>query len=205
MSAISGQYDVIVIGSGFGGSVAAATLTEGGARVLLLERGPWRDTKPVRDAGIEDRKPLPYGRHFFTHALNRFAAPFTRGTGWRFNRNGLFDLHYSPDMSILCSSGVGGGSHVYAAMNVRPEVTDYWDNRAEGISSETMEQHYAWMIEKMEGKPPAPGYHLPNATFDRYKGSSEFTADSDLPQPVMAVRMQGNQEDYKSNSFLAGC
>lgn len=71
-----------------------------------------------------------------------------------------------------------------------------------GISTEQMEQHYAWMIEKMGGKVPAQGYRLPNATFDRYRGCTEFTADSDLEQPVMAVRMKGNQEDYKNNSFL---
>lgn len=71
MATGSDQYDAVVIGSGFGGSVAASTLTDGGARVLLLERGPWRDTKPVRDAGIEDREPLPYGCHFYTHAVNR--------------------------------------------------------------------------------------------------------------------------------------
>lgn len=202
MSTVSGQYDVVVVGSGFGGSVAASTLTNGGARVLLLERGPWRDTKPVRDAGIEGRKPLPYERHFYTHALNRFATPFTRATGWRYNRNGYFDFHYSKDMSVLCTSGVGGGSHVYAAMNVRPENSGYWDGHIDGVSADQMEQHYSWMIEKMEGKAPAPGYKLPNATFDRYRDSSEFTADSDLEQPVMAVRMNGNQEDYKNNSFL---
>jgi len=202
MASVSEQYDVIVIGSGFGGSVAASTLTDGGARVLLLERGPWRDTKPIRDAGIEGRKPLPYGRHFYTHALNRFATPFTRAKGWRFNRNGYFDLHFSRDMSVLCTNSVGGGSHVYAGMNVRPGVLDYWDGHVDGVSAEGMEQHYSWMIDMMGGKPPAPGYRLPNATFARYKDSSEFTADSDLEQPVMAVRMEGNQEDYKSNSFL---
>jgi cholesterol oxidase len=202
MSTASGKYDVVVIGSGFGGSVAASTLTDGGASVLLLERGPWRDTKPVRDAGIEGRKPLPYGRHFYTHALNRVASPFTRATGWRYNRNGFFDLHYSKDMSVLWTSGVGGGSHVYAAMNVRPEVSGYWDGHVDGVNAEKMEQHYSWMIDKMEGKAPAPGYKLPNATFDRYKDSSEFTADGDVEQPVMSVRMDGNQEDYKNNSFL---
>lgn len=40
MNALSNQYDVVVIGSGFGGAVSASTLTNGSAKVLLVERGP---------------------------------------------------------------------------------------------------------------------------------------------------------------------
>lgn len=41
------DYDVIVVGSGFGGGAAAYTLSRAGLRTLLLERGPW----PLRDDG----------------------------------------------------------------------------------------------------------------------------------------------------------
>jgi flavin-dependent dehydrogenase len=52
--------DRVVIGSGFGGAVAAARLAESGADVLLLERGPWRETLPVQSMNIRDMAELPY-------------------------------------------------------------------------------------------------------------------------------------------------
>lgn len=37
------EADFCVVGAGAGGAVAAAELAEGGARVILLEQGPWHD------------------------------------------------------------------------------------------------------------------------------------------------------------------
>jgi cholesterol oxidase len=38
-------YDVVIVGSGFGGSICASRLAKAGVKVLVLERGPWRDSR----------------------------------------------------------------------------------------------------------------------------------------------------------------
>ena len=40
--------DVLVIGSGFGGAITAYHLAAGGAKVVILERGPWLRERRVR-------------------------------------------------------------------------------------------------------------------------------------------------------------
>ena len=199
---MSSPYDVIIIGSGFGGSVAASTLVNAGRRVLLLERGPWRDTRPVRMAGIDERSPLPQGRSFYTHLLQRIALPWTKGKGIRLNRHGLFDIHLSGDMSVICSSSVGGGSHVYSAMNTRPAQADYWDGHSQYTSSKAMEPHYQWMIATMGARAPAAADNIPNFTGTALQHSTDFIADDSVGQPAMSVRMEGEADDWRNNSFL---
>ena len=46
------QAEIVVIGSGFGGAIAAKRLADAGRDVLMLERGPWRDTVPNRSVGL---------------------------------------------------------------------------------------------------------------------------------------------------------
>jgi len=106
--------DVIVIGSGFGGSIAATRLSGGGAKVTLLERGPWRDSVPVRSMGIEDRAAYPRGYKFYSHLLRSVHLPFLPKQGLTLNKKGLFEFFYNSGLWVFCSSDVGGGSHVYA-------------------------------------------------------------------------------------------
>lgn len=40
----SKNYDVIIVGSGAGGGMAAYVLTQAGAKCLMLEAGSWYDT-----------------------------------------------------------------------------------------------------------------------------------------------------------------
>ncbi|MEV6013175.1 GMC family oxidoreductase [Streptomyces sp. NPDC051976] len=81
--------DVLVIGSGFGGSIPAYYLAAGGARVTVLERGP--------RLAAED----------FTHSMRL-------GT---YNR--IVDVIQGDGISVVAGNCVGGGSVVYFAASLR--------------------------------------------------------------------------------------
>ena len=93
------DYDVLVIGSGFGGSVASLRLAEKGYKVAVLEAG----------ARFEDQDfPKTSWR------LRKFLfAP-------RLGLKGIQRIHKLPDVFILCGAGVGGGSLVYANTLYQP-------------------------------------------------------------------------------------
>ena len=115
--------DVIVIGSGFGGAISADILSARGHRVLVLERGPRRDTVPVRSMQIDDRAPLPLGRHVLTHAIRNLRLG---RFGLALNRAGLFELFSFEGLNVAVVSSVGGGSIAWGALVEPPADPDYY-------------------------------------------------------------------------------
>lgn len=98
--------DVIVVGSGFGGSVTALRLTEKGYRVTVVEAG------------------------------RRFADSDFAKTSWRLNKFvwapklGLFGvqrLHMLRDVLVMAGAGVGGGSLNYANTLYKPSKPFFTD------------------------------------------------------------------------------
>lgn len=192
------HLDALVIGSGFGGAFAAEALVNAGLRVALIERGPWRDTAPVRAAGAAARSPLPHGRHAATHLLRRLSAPLLPARGLSLHTHGLFDLHLERELSVVCSSGVGGGSHVYSAMNTRAAVARYWENRADGLDDAGMARHYDTAIARMGARTPRADDGIPNFTGTRFAQDPLFTGD--LEQPAMGVDFANRS--FTSNSYF---
>ena len=188
---LQGDADVIVIGSGFGGSVVAARLVDAGMSVLLLERGPWRDTLPVREAGITNARPLPRNGGM-TSVLRSVHPPFGPKRGIRLNKSGFLDMWIGRDVKAVCTSGVGGGSHIWAAMLERP-AEGFWNGRAAGLDDSVMAGHYERAMQELMGVQPPDAARVPNHTDHAWEGEDYFTPLRSGEQPPMAVLYPENE------------
>jgi cholesterol oxidase len=96
------DYDYIIIGSGFGGSVSALRLSKKGYKVLVIEKGKWFKAKDFPKTNWNFRKWLWMpGLRFF----------------------GIMKLTIFRHIAILSGTGVGGGSLVYANTLPIPKST----------------------------------------------------------------------------------
>jgi cholesterol oxidase len=179
------ESEVVVIGSGFGGSSAAVALTEAGLSVTMIERGPWRDTLPVRSMGVQQRVAYPRGWGLYTGFLRTLNAPFLPSGRLTTNRNGLFELFYSRGLEVVCSSSVGGGSHIYSAVHARPPDPNYWDGHVPEISEAVMRPHYEDFLARM-GSVVVPPEHRALGHVARRFADSPIV---DLVRPPHEIRV----------------
>jgi cholesterol oxidase len=120
----SRDYDWLVIGSGFGGSVAALRLAEKGYRVGLLECGRRFDDEDFAESAWDMR------RYFWMPRL-----------GLR----GIFRMTVFKDIFIVSGNGVGGGSLGYANTLYRARPAFFRDRQWDGLAEwdRELEPHYA--------------------------------------------------------------
>jgi cholesterol oxidase len=141
------EFDAVVIGSGFGGAVAAHRLAERGIeKVLVLERG------------------LPYPPGSFRR------TPWEmRGNVWDpdIERYGLFELLKFKHVTAVLCSGLGGGSLIYANVMLRKPPETFGPDEANGwrewpISYEDLEPGYEAVLDKLKPtEMPYGSYSVP--------------------------------------------
>lgn len=159
------HFDAVIVGSGFGGSVMGYRLCEAGLRVCLLERGK------------------PYPPNSFARAPREM-----RGNFWDPSEGlyGLFNVWSFRGTGAVVSSGLGGGSLIYANVLIRKDENwfvkedlakggfEYWPvNRAD------LDPHYA-CVERMMNVQRYPMHVEP------YAGTSKVIALREAAQRVGA-------------------
>ncbi|HLL74288.1 MAG TPA: GMC family oxidoreductase [Pyrinomonadaceae bacterium] len=140
------DFDAIVVGSGFGGAVMAYRLAEASLRVCLLERG--REFPP----NSFPRTPRGMRENFWDPSAGLYGMLNV----WSFKGSGA-----------LVSSGLGGGSLVYANILARKDER-WFVNRAAGdrcyeqwpVSRADLEEHYG-RVERMMNAQKYPIHHPP--------------------------------------------
>jgi len=114
IESIKTHYDVVVVGSGYGGGIAASRMSRAGRAVCVLERGKefqpgeYPDTEP--SALAEMQVHCPDGKHLG-------------------DRTGLFDLHQNSDISVMVGCGLGGTSLLNANVSLQAEPRVFADPR----------------------------------------------------------------------------
>jgi cholesterol oxidase len=175
-------YDVVVVGSGFGGGIAACRLAEAGKRVCVLERG--RRFAPTDF--IDDPDDAP---QLLWHE--------------DVNPGGLFDVRMMRDVTVITAAGVGGGSLVYANVQLRAPADVFDQGWPESITREELDPWYTLTEDALQPRHTPPDPSLPKvhafAAAGRRAGKKAELLPiavhfgEDREHPFSGVRQQGCQ------------
>jgi len=177
------DFEAIVIGSGFGGSVMTLRLAEKGWRVCLLERGK------------------RYGMHEFPRRIHEmkqrlFWDPEDKKYGFMEFRD-----YAESDLLSVSASGLGGGSLIYAnvLMRMPGEFFQGWPG---GLNREKLDPYYDKVIETMEASPypfESDSYYRDTPKTEAFRNlcgeletEEDFTGRPEFIFPDLAVNYRGS-------------
>ncbi|HYW45939.1 MAG TPA: alpha/beta fold hydrolase [Bryobacteraceae bacterium] len=154
------SYTVVVIGSGYGGAIAASRMARAGKQVCLLERG--KEIQPGEYPNTLDAAAL----EMQTDTPEAHLGPAT----------GLFDFRVNADLNVVLGCGLGGTSLINANVGLRAEPRVFDDAAwpaAFRNDAKSIEDSYA-RAERVLQPQPVPDSFGPVPKTDAHHASGDY-------------------------------
>ncbi len=142
---------VVIIGSGFGGSIAAYRLSQAGKTAAVLERGSYWAQSKWREIHPNDIS--PDGRSYW----HRSKVKQISGISYRLDKfGGLLDITDYDNISVWRGACVGGGSKVFTGVMIEPEEKFFQDVFEGTVDYKEMHEKYYPRVRNMLNLTPMP-------------------------------------------------
>ncbi|HEY4370740.1 MAG TPA: GMC oxidoreductase [Burkholderiales bacterium] len=205
------RFDAIVIGSGYGGSVAALRLAEMGLSVCVLERG--REFSPGEYPNNVSELP--------SHLRVDFAG---KKDLWG-DDDALLDLRMGDETAVLLGNGLGGGSQINANVAIAPDPDIFldsgnpdftWPNAlqaearamqaAPGDQKAGLARYYARAFKALNAVPFPGIWDRKARRFVQPQKSLQFDAAFEMSQSAdLTVRFEGEDQPNPAGVAQANC
>ncbi len=186
---LSPTYDVVVVGSGYGGSIAVCRLSRAGRKVAVLERG--RELHP--------------GEYPATTDQARRHVQVSLGDRDHEDPRDLFWFHAGGDVNVLSGCGLGGTSLINAnvALRADPRVfeDDCWPHALQ-IDRAGMDAAYA-RAERMLSPMPYPATFPPLAKMAALRNAA--VGHTWYPTPINVTFRAGPNAAGVHQEACTGC
>lgn len=164
------HYDVVVVGSGYGGGISASRCSRAGAKVCVFERG--KELHPGDYPSRLSETP----RHVQAHTLRGHIG----------NPTALFDFHLGSGISALVGCGLGGTSLINANVALRAKdwiFDEKWPAEFRNGNGNTLLEPYYELAEEMLGSTPYPDDFPPSPKLEALRACAEaFGTEVELPK-----------------------
>lgn len=170
---IQASYEVVVIGSGYGGGISASRMARAGRKVCLLERG-----KEILPGEFPDT---------VEEALEQMQLDTCKGKIGK--ETGLYNIHVNKEQNVVVGCGLGGTSLINANVSLEPEPEVFedprWPDEIRAHKDTLLKQGYERAREMLKPNPYPDAYPPLNKTQAHQKSAAHMgQADNFYKVPI---------------------